>query len=101
MYRKKREPGAGRVPAMVRCVARLSDAELQNLVGIGLDHVHAAGDAGIEGMHGAQDLDRTLGIGDGAADERLFTGLTAPAAQRGPRFQVEGTTSWKLSNFLS
>ena len=28
------------------------------------------------------------------------TGLLSPAAPRGPRFQVEGTTSWKLSIFL-
>ena len=48
-------------------------------------------------MDGAQDFHRAFGIGDGVPIRASSTGPSFPAAQRGPKFQVEGTTSWKFS----
>ena len=58
-----------------------------------VDHMHRAGDAGIERMNRAQDFERTIRIGDRRIQQRRFIGAALPGASRGPAFQVVGTTA--------
>jgi hypothetical protein len=56
--------------------------------------MHRTGDAGIEAVDGAQDLDGLFGIVQAVALERRLVGPSWPSASRGPAFQVLGTTAW-------
>ncbi len=55
--------------------ALLQNAELFDVAGLVVDDVHAAGDAGVIGVDGTQDLDRAFRIGDrGVVQQGLFSG---------------------------
>jgi hypothetical protein len=70
LQKQKRRP-FGRLVSLTPWGAS-GDPELVNLVGMRIDYVHGACDAGIEGVDGPQDFQRLLGVRHWRADERVF-----------------------------
>ena len=68
--------------------ALLQHLELVHFVGFSIDNMHGACDAGVEGVDGAQDFNRALGIGHRGADKRML-GSTHDALGV-PRSEVPG-----------
>ena len=69
----------------------LADTQLQQLFAVRIDDVHGAGNAGIEAVDGAQDLERLLGIGERVAPSAPpRTRRAGPSRRAGPAFQVLG-----------
>ena len=72
---------------------RLLDANPNQLLAVRIDDVDGAGEAGIEAVDRAQDLERLFRIVQLWPLSAASYGPSVPAASRGPAFQVVGTTA--------
>ena len=86
--------GRGAAVGLVAIRNTSVEAQLVYMLTQWVIEVDGTGDARVEGVDGAENLDRLFRVCDLRSDQRRLVGGTFPRAVAGEAFQVLGTTSW-------